>query len=170
MPSENIPHDRAYVEWSADTQYEIDRIVRAERLGKDRWRLFVKWVGFDDDHVTPEAMSKVLKQTNHPEILEQIEQCKAAYYAAHPAEKVEDEKETEPFRARPEPTRVMPSRERGVPRRMILNIAPTYPGDSQWMATRGLQGLRKAIAGRRCAVDPAPDDFHYYAMMIPEIC
>ena len=132
--------------------------------------MFVKWVGFDDDHATPEAMSKILKQTNHPEILEQIEQCKEAYYAAHPSEKADDERETEPPRARPEPTRVMPPRERSVPRRLILNITAAPSDDSQWLATRGLRELRKAIVSRRCAVGPAPDEFHHYAVMVPETC
>ena len=116
------------------------------------------------------AVLIILKQTNHPEILEQIEQCKEAYYAAHPSEKADDEREAEPPRARPEPTRVVPSRERNVPRRLILNISTAPPDDNQWLATRGLRELRRAIANRRCAEGPAPDEFYHYAMMVPEIC
>ena len=64
-----------------DKEYEIERIVSATRVGRG-WVLQVKWKGYPD--ATPEPLGKVMRQTNHPDILSQIEKCKTDYLASHP--------------------------------------------------------------------------------------
>ena len=59
-----------------DKVYEVERIVRAERVGAG-WRLHVLWKGYPE--ATPEPLHKVLKCTQHPEILAEIERCKQDY-------------------------------------------------------------------------------------------
>ena len=69
-----------YSSWSPDALYEIERIVSAKRVGAG-WRLMVKWKGYPE--ATPEALSKILQQTKHPDILADIERCKMDFDATH---------------------------------------------------------------------------------------
>ena len=128
-------------EYSPDKEYEIDRVVSAEHVGGG-WRLRVKWAGFDN-HVTPEPLHKILRQTNHPDILQQIEQCKQAYLAEHPSvHPAVDHRPT------PAPTRVQPVRDRA--RRFVFHMSQlTTPGIGGWQVDSGLRTIRRA-ASRRC--------------------
>ena len=81
------------------------------------WTLTVKWKGYPD--TTSEPLSRVLKDTNHHEILQEIARCKEEYFAQHPAERADftDDRPTRPTSsqaqpARPTPTRVQPSRDK----------------------------------------------------------
>ena len=85
----------------AEERYEVERIVRAERRGRG-WSLYVKWAGFPD--VTCEPLSRLTRDTQHPDILAQIKASQDAYDLEHPVH------ELEPEAPRPEPTRVQPSR------------------------------------------------------------
>ena len=62
--------------WEQDPKqdYQIERIVGAEQVGGG-WRLRVKWVGYPEP--TPEPLYRILQQTNHPDVLADIERCKA---------------------------------------------------------------------------------------------
>ena len=68
----------------ADAEYPIERIVSATRVGGG-WSLQVKWENYPD--TTPEPLWKILKQTNHPDILRDIERCKSDYFLQHPSAK-----------------------------------------------------------------------------------
>ena len=48
----------------------------------------VKWEGYPD--TTPEPLWKILKQTNHPDILRDIKQCKEDFYLQHPNARAAD--------------------------------------------------------------------------------
>ena len=84
-----------------DERFEIERIVRAEKRGNG-WTLYVKWEGFPE--VTSEPLSRIVRDTQHPAVLKQIEECQAAYLLEHPP------REPEPEAPRPLPTRVQPDR------------------------------------------------------------
>lgn len=75
-------------ETDEDKEYEIERIVGATKLGGG-WRLMVKWKDYPD--ATPEPMWKILKQTNHPDIIRDIKRCKDDYYSLNPSERDEGE-------------------------------------------------------------------------------
>lgn len=97
-----------------DTRYVIDRIISAARVGSG-WQLQVKWKGYDE--VTSEPLSHVLRQTgSHPEVLRDIEKCKADYLSQHPSVVLDD----------PAPevvaSRVQPSRARGKPTRLVYAV------------------------------------------------
>jgi hypothetical protein len=77
-------------DWDPEESFEIDRIVSAVRLGRG-WQLQVKWKGYQD--TTPEPLSKILKQTNHPDILRDIARCKDDYYLMHPSARDADERD-----------------------------------------------------------------------------
>ena len=65
-----------------DGRYLVDRVVAATRAGRG-WQLTVKWVGYDETTVEP--LWRILQDTKgHPEILQEIEKCKADYYLQHP--------------------------------------------------------------------------------------
>jgi site-specific DNA-cytosine methylase len=83
-----------WIAWGKDkTQtYVIEKIVSAEKSGSG-WRLDVKWQGYPE--TTKEALGTILKQTQHPDILADIERCKANYLLLHPTEnEVERPEET----------------------------------------------------------------------------
>ena len=69
------------IEYDKDKEYEIERVVSAVKAGRG-WTLQVKWAGYPG--TTPEPLWKVLRDTNHPDILKDIERCKADYYLQHP--------------------------------------------------------------------------------------
>ena len=73
--------DNGWSTWTPNTEYEVERIVSATRIGGG-WSLLVKWKGYPD--ATPEPLSKIMGQTNHPDLLSQIEKCKADYLMSHP--------------------------------------------------------------------------------------
>ena len=98
------------IQVEVEQKYDIERIVRAERVGKG-WRLHVKWVGYGDDHVTPEPLSRILADTKDPSILDQIARCKEEYLAAHPNERHASRAED----TLPAPTRSHPERAREKP-------------------------------------------------------
>ena len=64
-----------------------DRVVSATRVGRG-WQLTVKWKGYDV--ATAEPHSRVLADTDHPDVLAGIERCKADFYAQNPAAKFAD--------------------------------------------------------------------------------
>ncbi|RPG36136.1 MAG: hypothetical protein CBB72_004845, partial [Muricauda sp. TMED12] len=99
--------------WEADpnTKFQIERIVKAERVGRG-WTLHVKWVGYPG--TTSEPLSYISKIRNlDPEILADIERCKEEYIASNPSAGKETV-ERPPLR--PAPTRIQPDRVRGPPR------------------------------------------------------
>ena len=101
--------EMGWAAWAADPQqqFEIERIVSASRSGSG-WQLNVKWKGYPD--TTPEPLSKILKQTEHPDIIADIERCKNDYLAQHPAERTMIDVEDKVVAAAL--TRVQPARER----------------------------------------------------------
>lgn len=76
------------VEPDPNQEFEIERIVSAVKAGRG-WTLQVKWAGYPD--TTPEPLWRILRQTNHPDILQDIERCKADYYLQHRNHEQEDE-------------------------------------------------------------------------------
>ena len=57
-------------------------VIAATRAGRG-WQLTVKWVGYDETTIEP--LWRILQDTKgHPEILQEIERCKADYYLQHP--------------------------------------------------------------------------------------
>ena len=70
-----------------NAEYPIERIVSATKAGRG-WSLQVKWEGYPD--ATKEPLWKVLAQTNHPDVLKDIERCKQDYYLQHPTAKQAD--------------------------------------------------------------------------------
>ena len=79
--------------------YEIDYIVRAERIG-NRYRVFIKWVGYDE--VTYRWRDELVKETANDELLREIEKAVELARARHRSEhghleeEVEDETPVEP--------------------------------------------------------------------------
>ena len=103
--------------WAKDTEYEIENIVSARRLAGG-WQLQVKWKGYPDP--TPEPLSKILKQTNHPDVLADIEKSKAAYLLQHPSEPPSlPESRVVPLN---DPSRVQPSRRKQRPHLFAYHV------------------------------------------------
>ena len=148
LPAPVVSAADAYSSWTSDRLYPIERIVGAERIGGG-WRLQVKWEGFDDDHITPEPLHKILGSCTDPAILEQIEQCKADYLAAHPVERAALEARlplaVEP---RPEPTRLVPDRERVQPRRFMFHVSQLPDSEDRYLVAPALRALRRLVAQR----------------------
>jgi len=142
--------------YTTDTYYEIERIVSAERL-PGGWRVMVKWQGYPDP--TPEPLSKVLRDTQSPEILLQIEQCKNEYLAKHPSARTMLEREAvvaEP----PRPTRVQPNRARAQTDKFTFMIyGANDPMLSARAITMGLKTLQKEIKQRCSALLQFRPDF-----------
>ena len=67
-----------------DGEDPIERIVSAVKVGRG-WSLQVKWEGYPD--TTKEPLWRITSQTNHPDILRDIERCKQDYYLQHPSAK-----------------------------------------------------------------------------------
>ena len=103
------------VTWAAPPTYEIDRVLSAKKAGGG-WTLMVKWKGYPDP--TPEPLSGVLRDTQHPEVLSDIARCQHEYLAQHPAERA-DFREDVP---RPAPARVQPERTRSRPDNFTFSI------------------------------------------------
>jgi hypothetical protein len=115
--------------------YEIERIVSARRKGGG-WSLMVKWVGYPTP--TPEPLSAILSQTNNPEILREIERCKADYIACNPGEAVtESTSGSEPEVL---PTRVLPTRMRSRTDRLMFQVYGAVDCRAEYRRlARGLQ-------------------------------
>ena len=132
-----------WVTYDDSTLYEIERIVSASRVGRG-WQFMVKWKGYPDP--TPEPLWKILRDTNHPDILAQIEQCKEDFLAANPSARALGQL---PEPEVPEPTRVQPGRARVAPERLILSLfgaADSLPDAlGIWNAFRS---VRRATHGR----------------------
>ena len=123
-----------------DETYEIERVVSATKVGGG-WRLQVKWKGYDD--VTSESLSHVLKETHgHPEVLRDIEKCKADYLAQHPAA------DLEPAPV-PEPTRVQPARQRAQPARFVFSLV-ACPGAVQAATLQSALSVLRSRVKKRC--------------------
>ena len=58
--------------------------LSAVKVGRG-WSLQVKWEGYPD--TTMEPLWKITSQTNHPDVLRDIERCKSDYYLQHPSAK-----------------------------------------------------------------------------------
>ena len=84
VDDDDATQDNGWNSWTAEKEYKIERIINATRTGRG-WTLQVKWEGYPD--ATPEPMWKILKQTNNPEVLRDIERCKTDYYAQHSSER-----------------------------------------------------------------------------------
>ena len=56
---------------SDETLYDIERIVRADRIG-NMYKLWIKWKGYDE--VSPRWRHELVKETSNPEILINIDQ------------------------------------------------------------------------------------------------
>ena len=81
-PADNGQDDDGWASWRPERLYEIERITRAYRQGSG-WRVVVKWK--DNPETTPERLSSILRQTQHPDILKEIEEAKRRYLDEHPA-------------------------------------------------------------------------------------
>ena len=68
-------------------EFAIERVVSAIKVGRG-WTLQVKWEGYPD--TTPEPLWKILKQTNHPDVLGDIKKCKEDFYLQHPGARAAD--------------------------------------------------------------------------------
>ena len=145
--------------WSAYTTsriYDIESIVSAKLAGSG-WRLSVKWKGYPLP--TDEPLGKVLAQTNHPDILRDIERCKQEFYATRPTRRTVPKALADPT----PPTRVS-GRERVDPHRFMF-----YSNDDcQTRAEREVthqgmvryQGKLRAMstACALCTPDPLVDE------------
>ena len=125
--------------WTSDKEYAIDRVVKAERRGGG-WTLLVKWVGYDKP--TPEPLSRLLSQTNNPEVLADIERCKQDYWDAHPVERMAYEKE-EP--TRPEPSRKLPGRSSRPTKFQFAVHGVTDPAVNSVMLMSEMRNFRHSI-------------------------
>ena len=116
------PEDE-WTSWSRnkDKVYAIDSIVSATRVGSG-WSLMVKWTGYP--HPTPEPLSKILAQTNNPQILADIERCKQNYALMHPGAEPSSDRANAaaPDREPPVAVRVLPQRARAAPDRFIHHL------------------------------------------------
>ena len=118
--------------WTPEAKYEIERIVAAHRVANG-WRLSVKWVGYPDP--TPEPLHSILRFVKDPDILRQIEQCKANFNSLHPSlgdqgfpltDQLEGPSPANPAPPPPEPTRRQPPRDRTQTDRYMMSL-PTAP-------------------------------------------
>ena len=162
-PSAPLPTE----DYTPETRYLIERILQAERLGKGRWRVHVKWENYSDDCNTYEPLGKVLKDIKgHPDLLKQIDECKEAYYVAHPRERALDEAPTAPTDV-PEPTRVQPTRDRDQPRRLVFHVSAET--DDQWLVSTALRKLRQSLSSRNDAISVITSDFEDHAALLPPL-
>ena len=147
--------DADRVGWTADDLYEIERIVGVESPSRGRWRVRVKWKGYDD--ITPEPLHVILKTVSDPGILEQISQMQEEYLAAHPAA----EEDSTPL---PVPTRVQPRREG----KQRVYCAPAVYGDVclQAIVTQQLRDLGRDASMRCAALQMATADHLPYECLL----
>lgn len=80
-PADASQDDDGWASWRPERLYEIERITRAYRQGSG-WRVVVKWK--DNPETTPERLSSILRQTQHPDILKEIEEAKRRYLDENP--------------------------------------------------------------------------------------
>ena len=145
----------------ADELYDIERVVRAERIGKG-WRLFVKWSpqGDNPSSITPEPLSKILQTVRDPEILQQIKECQETYDAENPTRRPAGEAPEVP-----EPTRIQPARERRQATRFAFSLS-VAPHDEPLLAN-GLRTLRKSLNARILTVTSQIDELAWYLPHYP---
>ena len=145
----------------ADELYDIERVVRAERIGKG-WRLFVKWSpqGDNPSSVTPEPLSKILQTVRDPEILQQIKECQETYDAENPTRRPAGEALEVPV-----PTRVQPARERRQATRFAFSLS-VAPHDKPLLAN-GLRTLRRSLSARILTVASQSDELARYLPHYP---
>ena len=79
-----------------DKLYEIDRILRATKVG-GKYVLWVKWKGYLDPTLVPRG--QLLQDTNNPDLLREIEEAVARY---RDEKRLEEDDEDEPELANPE--------------------------------------------------------------------
>ena len=130
-PLDHCHEDNGWSDWDAKRSYEIERVVSAQRKGSG-WSLMVKWKGYPIP--TPESLSTILQQTNHPDILKEIDQCKQDYYALNPSSDPTTEGMEEGDQKRPEPTRVLPTRTRSKPDHFVYSVRAHSPWSPQTRA------------------------------------
>ena len=143
-----------------DRYYDVERIVRAERLGKG-WRVYVKWAGYGDDAITPEPLHGLLKTIKDPNILEQIERCKEEYLAAQPNAPIAESVTIEP-------TRVLPPRDRASTRRFMFHISQ-LDDDNAWLVNHGLRLIRHAASERCSTLYAMPADFSQFSSLLAAV-
>ena len=156
LPPADDPDD-PYATWTSSRTYEVERIISAEQLPNRGWLVSVKWKGFNDDHITPEPLHKLLRTITDPGILRQIEDAKADHLASRPAQRT--------F-VRPEPPAEKPLRHqphravRDEGHRTVFHISSV---DDDAAATRhtcgGLLDLRDCISRRVLAATAFVPDF-----------
>ena len=131
----------------------IDRILSAKRVGSG-WTLSVSWKGYPDP--TSEALSSILKDTQHPEVLADIARCQNEYLAQHPSERA-DFREDVP---RPEPTRVQPGRARNRPSNFTFAVCGvSHNAHHSELLSSGLKRLTRGCALRSRALRSFQPDF-----------
>ena len=151
--------------WTSDTRYEIERIVSATRVGSG-WRLVVKWKGYPDS--TPERLQSILRQVHgHPDILAQIEQCKADYLSQHPTVRdvLEQQGETDDpatlgdSTPDVQPTRQQPHRERQPPTHFMFSVyGARDPISTSVQLMQVMTSLRLATKRRIAAIKAFAND------------
>ena len=151
--------------WTSDTLYEIERIVSATRVGSG-WRLVVKWKGYPDS--TPERLQSILRQVHgHPDILAQIEQCKADYLSQHPTVRdvLEQQGETDDpatlgdSTPDVQPTRQQPHRERQPPTHFMFSVyGARDPISTSVQLMQVMTSLRLATKRRIAAIKAFAND------------
>ena len=158
IPSTTLADPMGWNEYTASTRYEIERIVSASRL-PGGWRYMVKWVGYPDP--TPEAQWKILRDTQNPEILAQMEQCKQDYLSTHPAERtmIEGASDAEDEEL-VKPSRVQPRRERPQVDRFTFHVYGVLdPPSSARAIAQGYHALCKEAKRRSHALLQFVPDF-----------
>ena len=79
-----------------DTLYEVEKILRAEKIG-NKYRLWVKWAGYEEP--TPMWRTHLLAQPLSDELLAEIEEACQRYRDEHP--RYADESDDEPDASSP---------------------------------------------------------------------
>ena len=98
--------------------------------------------------------------------MKQIDECKEAYYAAHPRERALDEAPVAPVDV-PEPARVQPMRDRDQPRRLVFHVSAET--DDQWLVSTALRKLRQGLSSRNDAISVITSDFENHAALLPPL-
>ena len=127
----------------------------AEQLPNRTWRVFVKWQGFADDHITPEPLSQILKTVSDPDLLKQIRTAQDDYLAANPAQRnfVRPEPPAEA------PTRVQPARASRQKATVLLVRVEDHDVVDSNHVCRGLRCISDSVCNRYAASLSYYDDF-----------
>jgi hypothetical protein len=106
---------------ASDTEYEVERIVSAERIG-NKYKMWIKWVGYDD--ITPRWRHELVKECSNAELLRDIDAAVQAARERYNAEHgyVEDDADDEGPTASDAPSLVVNSPPPAVP-------TGTHPAD-----------------------------------------